>query len=49
MSADLHPLNRSRLAILVSFYEAGGTGELDTHGRVVSVPSKHPMQGDMVS
>lgn len=44
--SDLRPLNRAYLAILSAFYEAGGSGELDMHHRVIVGPTRHPMQGD---
>ena len=40
------PLSRAYLSILAALHEAGGSGELDTHCRVITGPTRHPMPGD---
>ena len=44
--SDQRPLNRSYLSILASFFEAGGSGSLDHHARVMVGAAKHPLAGD---
>lgn len=44
--SELRPLNRSYLSILASLYEAGGSGDLDHHARIMVGAAKHPLAGD---
>jgi hypothetical protein len=41
------PLNRTVLNVLTAFHEAGGTGALDIHGRVLAGQPVAPMPGDL--
>ena len=42
----IRQLTRPHLSILSQFHEAGGSGELDVHSRVVVGPTRHPIPGD---
>lgn len=46
MTVIARPLNRAYLAILTSLHEAGGSGDLDPHSRVMVGPTRHPLPGD---
>lgn len=42
--SELRPINLVYMTILIAFYEAGGSGELDIHNRVKA--GGQPLQGD---
>jgi hypothetical protein len=48
MSEPLPILSRSYYEILINLHEAGGSGRLDMHGRVI-VPPNHPIAGNALS
>ena len=45
---DLPPLKRAELSLIATLYEAGGSGTLDQHSRIVVGPTRHPIPGDCV-
>jgi hypothetical protein len=46
---DHKRLPRPYQSILAAFLDAGGSGDLDIHGRVTIGSGRHPMQGDTVA
>jgi hypothetical protein len=49
VSDEVRELNRAHLGMLANLYEAGGSGEIDIHGRIVVGPTRHPISGDSVA
>jgi hypothetical protein len=45
----MEPLNRAYQHLLTCLADAGGSADLDKHGRLVSGPQRHPLQGDSVA
>ena len=44
----LPPLKRAELSLITTLYEAGSSGILDTHSRILVGPTKHPIPGDAI-
>lgn len=42
-------LHRTYMAILAAFYESGGSGTLDLHGRVCVGPTRAPLHGELTA
>ena len=47
-SIPLTPLRRSELTLIATLYEAGESGPLDIHSRIVVGPTRRPIPGDTV-
>lgn len=45
----MEPLSRPYFHLLRSLADVGGAADLDKHGRLVSGPQRHPLQGDTVA